>query len=162
MPRRRRRTAKSTSDSTAATTGRYEMSRGQRLIVLLMALSCGISACTTRSPATNTEPSRYTWPTRSTTTSHTLPPIASPLDAIAYKMKPCELVTKEQTAAYSLNHAVPSRGGDHFQDCLWEGLASSQFKLMWLRFYYDTNWLARIYRNEAEPYYHDWVPLTIA
>ncbi len=77
-------------------------------------------------------------------------------------MKPCELVTKEQTAAYSLNHAVPSRGGDHFQDCLWEGLASSQFKLMWLRFYYDTNWLARIYRNEAEPYYHDWVPLTIA
>lgn len=71
-------------------------------------------------------------------------------------------MTKEQTAAYSLNHAVPTDGGDHFQDCLWEGLESSQFKLMRLRFYYDTNWLARIYRNDAEPYFDNWIPLTVA
>jgi Protein of unknown function (DUF3558) len=136
--------------------------RGQYLAALLIWLLCGTSACTADQPAVGPAPDPTTLTSYTPSPPPSIPPpITRPLDASAYKAKPCELITAEQVAGYGLE-APLAQHDPGFISCIYSGLPNSRFELIWVRYYYATDWLGEIYRGQTDRWYGDFIPIMIA
>ena len=93
----------------------------------------------------------------------TPPPITRPVDARAYRDKPCELLSDQQAATREFKPAPDLLNPMDGPRCYWRGTTTGKESILriWLR---SEDQLAQIYRHDTgnETIWADFVPVTIA